>query len=176
MTLQTLKIVSSQAGGSAGAWDWAAARAHCLRETRRILASPAAAEDAAQEALLRAWRAAARHEIRNPHAWLTRIARNEAMRAAVRETGLARRRAEARDAELAVGPEEESAGVAARLAACAVIASLPLGDREVLHLRYLEDLTQMEVAHRLGIPEGTAKVRLHRARKRLERELRRDRG
>ncbi|HEU0025006.1 MAG TPA: sigma-70 family RNA polymerase sigma factor [Thermoleophilaceae bacterium] len=154
MTLRALKIVSPVGERSIESWDWAAARAHCLREARRILASPAAAEDAAQEALLRAWRASARHEIRNPQAWLTRIARNEAMRAAVREAGLARRRTGAWDGELPAAPDEESAGVADRLAASAAIASLPLGDREVLHLRYLEDLTQMEVAHRLGIPEA----------------------
>jgi RNA polymerase sigma-70 factor (ECF subfamily) len=41
----------------------------------------------------------------------------------------------------------------------------------VLHLRYAEDLTQIEVARRLGLPEGTVKVRLHRARGRLRRAL-----
>ena len=45
------------------------------------------------------------------------------------------------------------------------------GDRRVLHLRYAEDLTQAEVARRLGLPEGTVKVRLHRARGRLRRVL-----
>jgi RNA polymerase sigma-70 factor (ECF subfamily) len=34
-------------------------------------------------------------------------------------------------------------------------------------MRYGEDLTQAEVARRLGVPEGTVKVRLHRARRRL---------
>jgi RNA polymerase sigma factor (sigma-70 family) len=37
----------------------------------------------------------------------------------------------------------------------------------MLHLRYAEDLTQGEVARRLGMPESTVKVRLHRARRRL---------
>jgi RNA polymerase sigma-70 factor (ECF subfamily) len=41
------------------------------------------------------------------------------------------------------------------------------GDRSLLALRYAEDLTQSEVARRLGMPEGTVKVRLHRARRRL---------
>ena len=42
-------------------------------------------------------------------------------------------------------------------------------DRKLLEMRYQEDLTQAEIAAKLGIPEGTAKVRLHRARDRLRR-------
>jgi RNA polymerase sigma-70 factor (ECF subfamily) len=44
-------------------------------------------------------------------------------------------------------------------------------DRKLLALRYVDDLTQPAVALALGIPEGTAKVRLHRARGRLQRVL-----
>jgi RNA polymerase sigma-70 factor (ECF subfamily) len=34
-------------------------------------------------------------------------------------------------------------------------------------MKYQEDLTQGMIARRLGIPEGTVKVRLHRARNKL---------
>ncbi len=46
-----------------------------------------------------------------------------------------------------------------------------LSDRErvLLSLRYEEDLTQPAIAARLGIPEGTVKVQLHRARLKLRR-------
>jgi RNA polymerase sigma factor (sigma-70 family) len=37
----------------------------------------------------------------------------------------------------------------------------------MLRLRYADDLTHVEVARRLGVPVGTVKVRLHRARRRL---------
>lgn len=40
-------------------------------------------------------------------------------------------------------------------------------DRRLLEMKYEEDLTQGMIASRLGIPEGTVKVRLHRARKKL---------
>ncbi|HEV2726999.1 MAG TPA: sigma-70 family RNA polymerase sigma factor, partial [Solirubrobacterales bacterium] len=40
-------------------------------------------------------------------------------------------------------------------------------DRKLLEMKYEEDLTQAMIARRLGIPEGTVKVRLHRARNRL---------
>ena len=36
-------------------------------------------------------------------------------------------------------------------------------------MRYEEDLTQAAIAAKLGIPEGTVKVRLHRARNKLRR-------
>ena len=44
-------------------------------------------------------------------------------------------------------------------------------DRQLVRLRYDEDLTQTAIAHRLGIPEGTVKVRLHRVRAKLRREI-----
>ncbi len=170
MTHRTLKNVSS----TPDLWDWVAVRDHCLTVTRRILVSQAAAEDAAQEALLRAWRAASRGGVRNPDALVARIARNEALRVGSRESELSRRQVAGEAVDLPA-EEDEELGAVERISASALIASLPVMDRQVLLLRYLGDLTQTEVAHRLGIPEGTAKVRLHRARKRLERELRKGR-
>jgi RNA polymerase sigma-70 factor (ECF subfamily) len=42
-------------------------------------------------------------------------------------------------------------------------------ERVLISLRYEEDLTQPAIAARLGIPEGTVKVQLHRARVKLRR-------
>jgi RNA polymerase sigma-70 factor, ECF subfamily len=42
-------------------------------------------------------------------------------------------------------------------------------DRTLLELRYSEDMTQAAIAQLLEIPEGTVKVRLHRARDKLRR-------
>lgn len=44
-------------------------------------------------------------------------------------------------------------------------------DRQLINLRYVEDLTQTAIARRLALPEGTVKVRLHRVRRKLRREL-----
>ena len=44
-------------------------------------------------------------------------------------------------------------------------------ERRLLRLRYEDDLTHPEIARRLGLPEGTVKVRLHRLRARLHEEL-----
>lgn len=48
-----------------------------------------------------------------------------------------------------------------------VVRSLPERDREVVVLRYLQELPSDEVAKVLGLPLNTVEVRLHRARKRL---------
>ena len=163
MTHRTLRKVSS----SQASWDWVAVRALCLTVARGILESQAAAEDAAQEALVRAWRTCSRGEVRDPEAWIARIARNEALRIGSREGRLAALALEREPP----GADDSAGDLEDRLTATALLAALPATDRQVLRLRYLEDLTQTEVADRLGIPEGTAKVRLHRARKRLQRQL-----
>jgi RNA polymerase sigma-70 factor (ECF subfamily) len=147
-------------------WDWVEARRHCVGEARSVLRSPAEAEDAAQEALLRVWRSARTpEEVERPVAWLRRIARNEALRLLARERRRDEVPAEAALREVAVAQETS---MPERLAIVDLMATLPPADRQLVWLRYVEDLTQARVAHRLGIPEGTVKARLHRVRGRLK--------
>ena len=49
------------------------------------------------------------------------------------------------------------------------VEQLDRRDRVLLHLRYEEDMTHAAIAEFLEIPEGTAKVRLHRAHDKLRR-------
>jgi RNA polymerase sigma-70 factor (ECF subfamily) len=146
-------------------WNWHAARATCLRETRRLLGDPEAAEDATQEALLRAWKARTRcREAASASAWLRAIAANEARRVAACN----RRPPVPLDGHEPVDPRSELGDP--QLGAIALgqlLAALSLPDRQVLHLRYVAGLTQPQIAERLGLPEGTVKVRLHRSRARL---------
>ena len=51
----------------------------------------------------------------------------------------------------------------------AALERLDERDRKLLMLRYGEDMTQAAIAQLLEIPEGTVKVRLHRARDKLRR-------
>ena len=51
------------------------------------------------------------------------------------------------------------------------IQRLPLDQRAILALHHLDGLPVAEVAEILGIPVGTAKSRLFKARTALEREL-----
>jgi RNA polymerase sigma-70 factor, ECF subfamily len=154
-----------------GAWEWASARQRCLREARRILGNRDDAEEAVQEAFVRAWRK--RGACRTPGAplpWLLQITRNEAMRLAARRSR--RQASEIPDAEPEAAPDM-SADTPLDQALTSVateqaLSTLGEDERNLLRLRYEEDLTQGQVAAALGVPEGTVKVRLHRARARLK--------
>jgi len=143
-------------------WDWAAVRTICLREARRVLGATADAEDAAQEAAMRAWRrrAACRTADRR-EAWLTTIARREALRICT-----ARRPVPVEAPPERTGPAHD-ADAHERLDVRQALARLAPRDRSLLFARYWADLTQDQLAGALGLPEGTAKVRLHRARAQL---------
>jgi RNA polymerase sigma-70 factor (ECF subfamily) len=126
------------------------------------------AEEAVQEALVRAW--LGREGCRSPQAplpWLLEITRNEARRVARREA----LRASLELFDSAPTEDDELAGTAARVTVEQALRQLADRDQRVLLMRYSEDLSQVEVARRLGLPEGTVKVRLHRARRRLRRLL-----
>lgn len=106
---------------------------------------------------------------------MRQIARNEALRLLDRrrtrserellddQTILATVRDEAAD--------ETNEDLLRRLQVGEVMGRLSVDDRRLLALRYAKDLSQPEVARMLGIPEGTVKVRLHRLRGRLRKEL-----
>ncbi|MCW2983488.1 MAG: sigma-70 family polymerase sigma factor [Conexibacter sp.] len=151
------------------ALDWDSLADRCLREARRV-AAPDDAADIAQEALIRVWRSLRAGTVPDhPVAWLRTIVRREACRHHER-------------AAVAVSLEEHGDlddRVAARrlerlplqVDVRRAVRSLTPQDRKLLALRYVDDLTQPAVASALGIPEGTAKVRLHRARGRLQQVL-----
>jgi RNA polymerase sigma-70 factor, ECF subfamily len=156
-----------------GGWDWQAARERCRREADRYLRDPVAAEDVVQEALLRAWRG--RASCATPEAplpWLLAITRNEALRW----------RARAGHDGDALDPHAVAAVVDAGIADPAetatdrvwlgtAVARLSAPDQRLLRMRYERDLTTAQIAERLGTPEGTVKIRLHRLRTRLRGEL-----
>jgi RNA polymerase sigma-70 factor (ECF subfamily) len=51
------------------------------------------------------------------------------------------------------------------------IERLPRDYRDVVVLRYMEDLTYDEIARHLGVPVSTIETRLHRAKKQLRQLL-----
>ncbi len=130
----------------------------------RYASNPSEAEDIAQDALLRAW--SRRSTLRDPGSrnyWLATIVRNEAFRQHARV-----RPDPTSTIEFREGAEDEQVLAAVELADLhAALELLSDRDRLLLQLKYEEDLTQAAIARRLGIPEGTVKVRLHRARNKL---------
>jgi RNA polymerase sigma-70 factor (ECF subfamily) len=151
--------------GNDDGWEWGEAHRVCLRLAYRYASNPGEAEDIAQDALLRAWRK--RSTLRNAerrNQWLAAIVRNEAFRqhARVRPAPTAAIEGE--------GFEDEHVVATVELADLrSALKRLNDRDRELLEMRYQQDLTQAAIARKLGIPEGTVKVRLHRARNRLRR-------
>ncbi len=126
------------------------------------------AEDAAQEAFVKAYRALDRFRPGSPfRPWLLRIVANEARnrrRSAGRRTGLALRAAEdRRTPDAAPSPEAAVLDHEARAALLAAVESLRPDERDVVTARYLLDLPEAEAATMLGIPRGTVKSRLARA-------------
>jgi RNA polymerase sigma-70 factor (ECF subfamily) len=149
-------------------WDWASLRRRARAEARRLVADEDDAEDAAQEAMVRAWRR--RLACRSPEAperWVRTIARNEALRQRERSA----RAADRSDGEngqpevLSDGPEE---GLLRRLSVEDALAGLTEEDRRLVRLRYALDLSDVAIGELMGIAGATVRVRLHRIRKRLQ--------
>jgi RNA polymerase sigma-70 factor (ECF subfamily) len=154
---------------SAPSWDWGRVRRVCLRESTRVLGAGAAAEDAAQEALVRAWRQRHQcHDPSHPDPWLRRIALNEAMRQASRRTESALDEL-GEPAAVDPGPETGTDAYVRQL----VNRLAPL-DRRLLFMQHWADVPVHQIAVELRMPEGTVKIRLHRARARLRKMMEED--
>jgi RNA polymerase sigma factor (sigma-70 family) len=132
-----------------------------------------AADDLLSEVWLRAYRSTRYYDPQWPDArpWLYGIARN-VLREHWRREGAPGRHSD----PLPAAVDDPWPDVDARIDAAArrtelrrALAALAQGDREVLLLVTWEGLTPAEAAVALGIPAGTARSRLHRARANLRR-------
>lgn len=132
-----------------------------------VLADPADAEEVAQEAFLRAHRRLS--SLRDParfRAWVSRIAFRLALnRQRSRQRRLARETAWQAEQPTVAGASPADPIFLKRLRA--EIDRLPEKLRVVLLLAAVEEMDAPEVAAVLGLPVGTVRSRLHRARKRL---------
>ena len=149
--------------------------------TAHLFAPDGDAEDATQEAFVKAFAALGRFRRDAPfRPWLLRIVANEARnrrRSATRRSGLALRAVEDRRPDDAA-PSPESAVLAGERRSTLVRAvnGLRDEDREVIAVRFFLDLSEAEAATTLGIPRGTVKSRLSRALGRLRGQLDADGG
>ena len=140
-------------------------RALALREARRIL-DPDAAQDAAQEAIVRAWRHAGAQSGADPDAWIRTIARREALRIATRNSY----------DTLPVGYEaasdhDEPRAADRRLDVAVAVSHLTQDEQRALLLRYWAGKTDQEIADQIDTPIGTVKIRIYRAKAKLAKAI-----
>ena len=144
-------------------------RRFCFSQAIQVVGNRESADDAAQEAIVRAWRH--RDSCRQPErpfAWLRQIAHNEAVRVAGR-----------RPNEVLVeeplattnGRTDDSDVLHDRLLFRGILGTLSQADQDLARLRYYEDLPCATLAEHFGLSEATVKVRLHRLRQRLRQRL-----
>jgi RNA polymerase sigma-70 factor (ECF subfamily) len=141
----------------------------------RMLRDAAEAQDVAQEALVRLWQHRGQVGADGARPWLMRTTHN----LCIDRLRKRRVRAEIADAETAMqrqaapdpGPRQlvESSELGRVIENA--MSSLAPADRAVLVMREVQKLPYDEIATALGLPLGTLKARLHRARDRLRAKL-----
>lgn len=128
------------------------ARPWAYRLALAIVGRPEVAEDVAQDAMVRAWRAQGKlARADDMRAWLRQVVTRQAI------TALKRRRFD--ELPEMTAPDQEPS-----LQVRAVLATMPPETRALLALAYFEGLSYAELAQTLGIPEGTVASRLHTAK------------
>jgi RNA polymerase sigma-70 factor (ECF subfamily) len=142
----------------------------------RLMGNEEDARDVVQEAYLRAFRGLKRFRGDAQFStWMYRITANCASTQLVRRSK--HRHDELRDTDPviderpAVDPQLHSETVALRHRLTTALETLPPKLRHVVVLRDIYDLPHEAIAAELGISETAAKVRLHRARKKLREDL-----
>jgi RNA polymerase sigma factor (sigma-70 family) len=149
-------------------------QAVAFRAAYLITGSAAEAEDATQEACVKAWLALSRFRLGAPfRPWLVRISVNEARnrrRGAGRRAGLALRLSTDPASE-AASAEREALVAEERAHLAAAVGQLRVDDQLVIAARYFLGLSEAETAIALGLRTGTVKSRLSRALGRLRTRL-----
>jgi RNA polymerase sigma factor (sigma-70 family) len=173
-TLEDAKLVERAKGGDAAAYERLVRGQQevAFRTAYLITGDVSEAEDATQEALVKAYRSLGRFRPGAPfRPWLLTIVANEARnrgKASRRRARLVLRAA----TETKVGdasPSPEAAAVAAERRAELLLAleGLREKDRLAIACRYFLGLSEKETAAALGCAQGTVKSRLSRAIGRL---------
>jgi RNA polymerase sigma-70 factor (ECF subfamily) len=137
----------------------------------RITSDAEAANDCAQEAFIRAYRALHQYDPALPFGpWLYRITTNASLNYVQRwhahETPV--EELPERPEETEEGPEATAVRREELADVVGAMAELSPAYRAALTLRHMQQLSYKEVADALGIPLGTVKTHLHRARAALK--------
>jgi len=143
-----------------------------------LLSSADEAEDVTQEVLVRLWSSGPAIPLERLGAWLLRVTRNACL------DHLRRRRRQRRfvpvaaaDTDLEVAsraPGPEVLATASQLGRRLIVGlgRLTEPQRSIVILRHIEGLSCREIGEIVDMTEGSVRVALHRARRRLRNELR----
>ncbi|MEO8538568.1 MAG: sigma-70 family RNA polymerase sigma factor [bacterium] len=142
-----------------------------FRAAYLITRDAGAAEEAAQDGFIRAFRSIGNFHADEPfRPWLLRIVTNLALnqvRSRSRRRGLLDRIGFQRLPAAEPAPELEVLGSERQRQLWAAVRELPEEDRVVLYLRYFLELPEKEIAVVIGKAQGTVKSRLSRSGVRL---------
>ena len=159
--------------------EWVRARyARAYRTAVLICGNPADAEEAVQDAFLRAWRFRdALPKDGRRDAWLYRVLVNACyskLRKEVPRRERERERIDQDDAHVASTESPESGAERSEMAdaLASTLRELPEVLRIVVVLRYFADLSEREIAIAIRRRPGTVKSRLHDVRRRLAADTR----
>ncbi len=142
-----------------------------VRMVTRMIGDRPLAEDAAQEAFLRAWQRLSTYKPEHPFRnWLYSIAAHVALDFLRREPRTVDVDALEIDGK-GPGPEAESEARERHAQVRRAVLDLPPASRAVLVLREYEGMSYQEIASALGIPVGTVMSRLSHARSQLRQSL-----
>jgi RNA polymerase sigma-70 factor (ECF subfamily) len=145
----------------------------------QFLRNPHLAEEVVTETLFEVWRNARRFAGQSrASTWVLGIARHKALDK-LRDQAAFERVESPWDEMCDLTPSSDPSVLeqlverqtAAQIQRC--LASLPLDQRECIHLVFYEDLSLAEVAALQGVPENTVKTRLFHARRKLRGKLER---
>jgi RNA polymerase sigma-70 factor (ECF subfamily) len=153
-------VVRAAAGGDPRAFEQLVRECQPLvrRYLRYLVGEPALADDLTQDVLVKVHGQLHTYRFESRFmTWVFRIARNAAL-----DDRRADQRRRRREATVAAAPPEHDPTAGPDLALA--IASLPATLRDALLLVEVSGFSYAEVAELLGVPEGTAKSRVHRAR------------
>jgi RNA polymerase sigma-70 factor (ECF subfamily) len=176
--LDESELVERARRGDIGAWE-TIVRTHqglAFRTAYLLSRNASDAEEAAQDAFVKAYRALGRFRRgADLRPWLLRIVANEARnrrRSAARRERLAlRAAAEDRPGDAVPSPEAAVLTRESRELLLAAVERLSDDHRDAVVCRYFLELSEAETAAALGVRRGTVKSRLARALERLREEV-----
>ena len=147
----------------------------CLRVAYVLCGDRTVAEDIVAEAFAKTWPRYRAGRVVDVHSYVRRAVVNT-LNSRFRRSGLEHRHLERMGSETPEVDVSPESGAAERSTLWPALLALPMAQRSVLVLRYMEDQSELETAAILGVRVGTVKSRSTRGLARLRQALTEDGG